>query len=116
MTVEAAAAVRDSTGRRRAGRQRDREDSINRVVVLVGQGGGESGYCNNYTKAGMDKMGGVSTERKRGGRGITEGEEVQEGGKVQDQTNKGLYAYCEMKSSRRGDKRQATRELDVGDG
>ena len=57
-------------GRRRADGRRGREDFIKRVVVLVGQGGGESGYINEDTKGARENVGGADMERKCSGRRI----------------------------------------------
>ena len=72
-------------GRRRAGGRQDREDSTNRVVVSVGEGGGKSRYINEDTKEARDKMGVADMERKRSGRGIVERNGCQEDGTVQYQ-------------------------------
>ena len=68
-------------GRRADGRW-DREDFINRVVVLVGQGGGESGYINEDTKGARENVGGADMERKCSGRRIVQRKGWQEGGTV----------------------------------
>ena len=77
-------------GTRRVGRRWVREESINRVIVSVSRGGGESGYGNNDNEGGVENVGGYAMERKYG---TIEGEEGQEGSVVKDQTDKILDAY-----------------------
>ena len=76
------------------------------MVILFGRGGGKSGYLNEDSKGMRDNRRGYSMDRNRGGKGITEGEEVQEGEKYQGRTDDRFNTYCAMKDGKGGDKRQ----------
>ena len=71
-------------------RRRVEEEFINIVVVLVVQLEFKRGYSNEDKKGVSQNMGGDSVEINRFGRGITEVEEVQEGGKLQDRPAEGF--------------------------